>query len=118
MLGKFKQFHKFISHKQHEKPVRKCFITILTEFIRPIAEYACAVFFLEMSLSVCKHAMSAADHSSLADRRNAISAQLFAEVISNQEQKFRHLLPPPNTCAKNLRCAHKFQMPTDMFISV
>lgn len=32
----------------------------------------------------------------------AISAKLLADIISKQDHKLRHLLPPPNKCAEYL----------------
>ena len=52
-----------------------------------------------------------ANLSCLADRRSAISAKLFADIVSNQDHKLRHLLPQPNTCAEHPRGVLNFRLP-------
>lgn len=49
-----------------------------------------------------RDASSDANLSSLVNRRSAITAKLLADIISKQDHKIRHLLPPPNKCAENL----------------
>jgi len=43
-----------------------------------------------------RDASSDANLGSLANRRSAITAKLLADIISKQDHKLRHLLPPPN----------------------
>ena len=94
-----------------------------TTCIHPITENVCAVFHNGLPV-VCvsdeleclqkralriiyryvsyRDASSDANLGSRANRLSAITAKLLADIISKQDHKLRHLLPPPNKCAEYL----------------
>ena len=108
-------------------------VIFYTTCIHPITENVCAVFHngLPVYLSdeleclqkralriiyryvTYRDASSDANLGSLANRRSAITAKLLADIISKQDHKLRHLLPPPNKCAEYLlsfECPYVKQM--------
>ena len=57
-------------------------------------------------------ALTASNPVTLSERRKQITKRLFDEITTDESHKLHDLLPPRNTCAKQLRNIRKFILPT------
>ena len=99
--------------------------------IRPITEYACAVFhnglskYLSIDLERIQKralriiypfasyadALEMCDLPSLYDRRDTLTTKLFEEICCDPNHKLHHLLPEVNRSSVDLRNRRKFNLP-------
>ena len=106
-------------------------VLFYTTCIRPVTEYACQVFhnslpqYLSYQIEKLQkrafriifselhyqEVLDLLNISTLYDRRETLSEKLFSDIVTNDQNKLRTLLPPENSSDLPLRNMRKFQVP-------
>ena len=121
----------FLKQLKRAKIAEKELIIFYITCIRPITEYACAVFhkglskYLSIDLGRIQKralriiypfasyadALEMCDLPSLYDRRDTLTTKLFEEICCDPNHKLHHFLPEVNRSSVNLRNRRKFNLP-------
>ena len=121
----------FLRQLKRAKLPPKDLLLFYVTCIRPVAEYACEVFYdsLPKYLSddlerlqrrACKiilpehgyeDSLNVLNIPQLTDRRQNLTTKLFEKIVNDTNDKLHRLLPPPNISEVSLRERRKFQLP-------
>ena len=121
----------FLGQLKRTKIAEKDLVTFYTTSIRPITEYACAVFhnalpkylsedserIEKLALQIIfpqssyVEALELSSLPSLYDRRGSLRTKLFEEICCDTNRKLHHLLPEFNRSSVDLRNTRKFNVP-------
>ena len=121
----------FLGQLKRTKIAEKDLVTFYTTCIRPVTEYACAVFhnalpkYLSNDLEKTEklalriifpqsgyvEALELCSPPSLYDRRGSSRTKLFEEIYCDKNHKLHYLLPEFNRSSVDLRNTRKFNVP-------
>ena len=120
----------FLRQLKRAKVQPKELVLFYTTCIRPVAEYACQVFhnslpqYLSYEIEKLQkrafriifpdlhyqEVLELLNIPTLYDRREILTKKLFSDIVINDQNKLKTLLPPENNSAPSLRNTRKFQV--------
>ena len=121
----------FLRQLKRAKVPSKELVLFYTTCIRPVTEYACQVFhnslpqYLSYEIEKLQkrafriifpelhyqEVLDLLNIPTLYDRRETLAEKLFSDIVTNDQNKLRTLLPPENSSDLPLRNMRKFQVP-------